>query len=495
NLNVAVQMFLYLVLFVFMRAANRQVFPGTGAESPPESDPESPLPSGTETLTESGSASDTSDISGTSGTSVISGTSDTSGTALNLAVAGAVLYAMNSYACVQAIQGKESSILALLMVLSFACVQWRRWLPLAWLSAIIVLTRPEGLFWLAVAFAWSWKKQAPLKVWIGPLALLGVYYGLTQLYFGSIIPHGAFGRLAMMQIHRHLFDWQFCYSVALMARDTTDWLLTPLLGFVFSLDNALKPIFGNPDAPIDPLALPRILQGLMLMGIIAIFARSRPWLRFYLIAMSAVLAFQAFSEAPKWPWYYAWFGIVPVIILPYIFERLCHYTVGKDRFMVVRILAIILIVNIAGTQLNDSALPFRFWDEPTKRFFAYRDMAEYLNQLKPPAARVATYEPGIFGYYYKAGRILDLSALVSDEPRRYYPPPRNESSTEGVWGGFPPQVVLDLLPDWLICLDSHTRNGLLKDDRFFSRYKLARFYPNTAWGAEGLVVYKKQQPR
>ena len=134
-----------------------------------------------------------------------------------------------------------------------------------------------------------------------------------------------------------------------------------------------------------------------------------------------------------------------------------------------------------------------------QRLSVYKQAADFLqsqNQAKgngKARMTLATWEPGVLGYYLPGSEIIDLGGLVTDETLQYYPVPLSERSRREVWGSIPAQAIVEMKPEQVIFFDSFADNGLLKNKQFLETYKLSQFWPLELWGGHGLFLFERQK--
>ena len=91
--------------------------------------------------------------------------------------------------------------------------------------------------------------------------------------------------------------------------------------------------------------------------------------------------------------------------------------------------------------------------------------------------------------YYTGAKILDTVGLNSPISSKYYPLDHRFYSINYA---IPPQLIIDLQPDYLVFLEIYGREGLLKDVRISDHYSLDKTFPTDIYGSQGLLVMKRK---
>ncbi len=98
---------------------------------------------------------------------------------------------------------------------------------------------------------------------------------------------------------------------------------------------------------------------------------------------------------------------------------------------------------------------------------------------------LAAGDVGVLGYFTNA-RILDTVGLNSPEALAYYP---LDQRYYVINYAIAPDLIIDQGPDAIIFLEVYGRNGLLKDERFLSQYRLLEKIPTDIYGSDGMLIY------
>jgi hypothetical protein len=57
----------------------------------------------------------------------------------------------------------------------------------------------------------------------------------------------------------------------------------------------------------------------------------------------------------------------------------------------------------------------------------------------------------------------------------------------------PPDLILDLRPDYIVILEIYGRAGLLKEPRFWDSYDLVEKIPTDIYGSDGMLILEKKR--
>jgi hypothetical protein len=117
----------------------------------------------------------------------------------------------------------------------------------------------------------------------------------------------------------------------------------------------------------------------------------------------------------------------------------------------------------------------------------YRQAAHKIQPYLAAGAVLAAGDVGVLGFDTSA-RILDTVGLNSPQSNRYYPLNPN---LYVINYAIAPDLIIDEKPDDLIFLEVYGRNGLLKDSRFLSSYRLLETIPTDMYGSRGMLLYER----
>ncbi|CAN5596620.1 hypothetical protein BH11CYA1_BH11CYA1_25310 [soil metagenome] len=432
-----------------------------------------------------------------------------------LAWFAAWLYAFGSSSMLAGIDNKESALVQLLLLISIELSSHHKWCPT--ISALLSLTRPEGIVWFAREFICDIIEQgkASFKIWLPAILTLVIWYGFTLSYYGSAIPHGALGRSTMFHSYTHLTAHSCPFILTTLGVDVFHHL------FLFPI--------GSGETQAQILTVENLLKGAAAFLLLLYFARKEEWLAGYAYNCVLLLLFFAIFDPWMFSWYYSWFSLIAVFLIPLLLQLAWSMAQSPNKILT-RAAGVGLLGMVAVVQVVDLNMTNWLADKSSKKsiseyvaaqvhntFFVvnpamqrlalYKQAADYLRLKKSSKETtkentrasnaqpltLATWEPGILGYYLPDSQIIDLGGLVTDETLTYYPVPLNERSRRDVWGSIPAKAVTELQPETVIFFDSFADNGLLRNSQFLKTYKLTQFWPLELWGGQGLFLFEKQK--
>jgi len=394
--------------------------------------------------------------------------------------AAGLVWAVLPFSVTFAIGGLETSVFVLLLTGAAAAHADGRRAWTAGLAALSVLARPDAGLLVAPLFADRlflairrtdrepprWREMAafalPLLAWFGP----------ATLYYGSPIPHSISAKAAAYDLP----------AAAAFIRLVQHYA-TPFM------DNLT---FGSAG----------IMAGLVLYPFLALLGSRRliknnprlwPWLAF------PWLWFATYAVAN--PLIFRWYLTPP---LPaYIFSitagaasiRHDLRSAGKSGFVP----ALVGVLLLAGPPL----LVLQDWvrapdhgpDRPAPQMayieleLKYIEAAELLNPLlaaTPGSTVLAAADIGALGYYSRVP-ILDTLGLISPAATGYYPTrPEYHVNAYAV----APDLILDMLPDYIVLLEVYGREGLFKDPAFEDSYALIHTVETDIYDSEGMLIFR-----
>ncbi len=409
-----------------------------------------------------------------------------------------VVFSFNPTNLSHAIVGKEAPLITFLLTL--ALFAWTRERPtmLAWSSAALALTRPEGLIWFVGTFILDLQKRGrnAIRCWIFPGLSLVVNYVVLISYYGvDNIFHGARGRAAM-----------FCFIAD--SSDKAAYHIFKVAGTdIFG--QACASLF-SPD--LDPVSW--ILQGCVAFLLLFELARKNEWLRLYAYNVLAILTFFCYLDPWMFSWYYGWFGLMAPLMIPLMVRVLIKPIASLKSYPSVAFMATLGVLCMFNSTIaalppsrliatfNEGAAPALWplykelrahlfaWNSGQDRLNMYKRAAMYISGRNQKNERIATWEPGVIGYVLPKDRILDLGGLISDEALKYYPVPVGERPRIKVWGAIPPDSVVALKPEWIIFFDCFAEGGLMRNEQFLKDYRMEKFWVGPIWGSRGLYLFK-----
>ena len=402
------------------------------------------------------------------------------------AAIGAALLALYPYNIQETMGGKEAMLVSTCMLVCLLGIHHKRPHLVAWFSAFIVLTRPEGGLWMLLTMVWSYKhyKIQALKSWAGPLAMLCAVAGWLIMQFGTVVPHSFVGKSNMFYKPPPMMD------MVLILRRLGDGCFVPEL--IMPLDPVVSYV----------LDFFRLYGGTLVL-LAALKFLNTGCLRFYSIAVLAYFILISVANPYLFPWYLAWFSLVPSLLLPVLYLKLkairLETSENKNAKKGNAIFATCLIFYLGAIQIIEQptrltaglpAVSF-FWSGAYKRLIIYRKAAEHAKRLDPEEKAVlAAPEIGVLGHYYR-GPILDLGGLVSNEVIKYAPP--SQAIREGTsLFSIIPETISDFKPRFLVTDGFFGKKGLYKSEFFEKEYRVAEFFPHQLW-SEGIYLYERKE--
>jgi hypothetical protein len=337
----------------------------------------------------------------------------------------------------------------------------------AWATALLFLTRPEGVLCLVAAGIWTImaQRRAFWRPWVGPALVVTSWYGFLLIAYGTVVPHAA---EAKKVAYHSIPSFQ-------SAADIVKHVGQSFLG-----------VSGAAGAACVTL---------IVAALVAMSFRPHRGLVCHGVGAGLVAGFFVITRAPVFSWYLSWFALMPALTIPAVGARL-ERMAPTPRFhrLVVGGLYLLAITVPAtgyawhpGEGSSSQSAPAFWWSPWAQRLLLYGEAGEHLNRKKQPVRLAATAEPGAFGYAFK-GRVLDLDGLVSHEMLRYFPVPWGERSPTSTFS-IPVRAIKELRPDYVLFFDTFGRNGILEDQFFREHYRVERFWPLELWGSRGLYLF------
>jgi hypothetical protein len=403
------------------------------------------------------------------------------------ALMSAAVFALLPYAFQESMSGKEAVLLMALMLACLLSIQKNKPHQIAFYSALILLTRPEGAVWCVLAFMWMLRDygKAAIKAWIGPALILGLVGILLFAAYGTVVPHSLLGKSLMFYKPFMLMD------LVLVLRRLADGTLIPELNY----------FIAKPWSDVYDFA--RLYAGVIVLLLMYKLLDTGA-LRFYGLTVFAFFLVFSILNPYLFPWYFGWFGLVPVFLVPIMVSKL--YGAIKQKYVPSRAaglqktMAILALIVLCSVQLLQQ--PFRavpglpaitfWWNGAFQRLLIYKKAALAIKEDDPSTiSDIASPEVGVIGHYYP-GPILDLGGLVCDNVLKYGPPPKELQVGTGLFSIIP-KIIEDMKPRYIITDASFAATGLIKEPWFFEKYKQFKFYPLQLW-SDGFYVYKLKEP-
>ncbi len=391
-------------------------------------------------------------------------------------LAAATIWAIAPWSVTFAIGGMETSFFVLLLVGTFYFHSKAKPVPAALLGSMSLITRPDALLFVGlivverVRRSLPWRRLNPnplpfsvreFVAFAAPLLLWGI---CGTVIYGSPIPHSMFAKTLAYHLP------QEAGLIRLLQHYATPFVGHLLFGtWWIGLGLVLFPIlFGLGGIRLcheKPEAWP-------------IFAY--PWIYFITFSVANPLIFRWYLTPPL-PAYFL--GIFLGV------DRISQDIKSNLPHIAFAILAVGLTLN--GWTLHPDHGPTR----PAPRM-AYIELEllyeqvgrDFVGWIKP-GETLAAGDIGALGYFSRA-HILDTIGLISPQSTSYYPLP-DSLLAEGQNYAIPPDLIVELEPDYLVVLEAYGRNGLLRDARFNQRYDLMRTIPTDIYGSRGMLVFKR----
>jgi len=396
------------------------------------------------------------------------------------AVVGSVLLALSSYQALSTTDGKETSLVVLLLLVLIFAVETNRLAWVAWAASLIFLTRPEGVVVATAAGIWGLYAHGrrSLKYWMLPGLLAGLWYALLWHHFGTIWPQGMVAKALVYP------------------RFSAQSIIGAVLAF-------LAGCFGcNEGSYYQHLTIQG--WGFMLL-IVPLLLRAlwrSPGTRLYLAALA--LLTMAFVVKKVWlafSWYFSWYALVPMLVIPILFQwalGLAREAGGFRVLLTAGLVGFVAFIPLGAYSRTHAAFlgstypypyPLFTWNiYERQRLLAYRDLALRVKAEAGATATVAPSEDGVVGYFYN-GPILTLDGLAYRGINNYYPLPAGLVVSDYA---ISPKMIAEQKPDYVILLEVYGRNSLLKDETFTRQYVLEETIPTVAYGSNGMLLYKRK---
>lgn len=392
-------------------------------------------------------------------------------------------WAVLPYSVTFAIGGLETSVYVLLLLGCAMAFVARRRVLTALLAGLALLTRPDALILLGPLaldrLVRSVRKADEEDRLSGSefAALLPVlaWYLFATLYFGSPVAHSVQAKLnayrlgpteALVRLIQH-------YATPFMEQNWLGAAVSIGLGLV------LYPFLYLVGARRAYRAEPRLLALLLY-----------PWLYFAVFAISNPLIFRWYLTPPL-PAYL-------LVILLGADELLSKLAGGKTAplphwraalpVLVVVLLPLILLMREWRLHPDHGA------DRPApamafiKLELLYRQAAETALPLVSNGQTLAAGDVGVLGYFTQT-RILDTVGLNSAEALPYYP---LDAGYYVINYAVAPDLIMDQKPDVVILLEVYGREGLFKDPRFQSGYRLVEKIATDMYGSDGMLIFARR---
>lgn len=402
-----------------------------------------------------------------------------------IAAAIGLLWAINPMSVAFSLGGMETSISILWLIAAHYCYLTHRD---RWMAACIgvgILTRIDALVWAGPLMLHHlityWQAHRPRKliarlpwdVWAIVAAILIPWYLFSWSYFGVILSQS----ISAKRVVYHLDDLQAL--IRLIQHLATPFMDDDLLGVPgIAVGIVLYPALAAVGTLFAVRRQPRLLPFLLY-----------PWIYTIVFSVMNPLIFR---------WYLA--PILPAYIVAIILGvwALVDASAGPRRTLIRNGIPLAAAAWFAILALNAWTLhPDHGPDRPAPQMawhqieLYYQRMGEMLRKDYGSTAEtvVAAGDIGALGYYSKA-TILDTVGLISPEVMDYYPYPDDLVASDANYA-VPPAVIYDFRPDYIVIMEVHIRNGLLKQERFADEYQLIALIPTDFYGT-GMHAYQRR---
>jgi arabinofuranosyltransferase len=390
--------------------------------------------------------------------------------------AAAIIWAIAPWSVTFAIGGMETSFFVLLLVGTFYFHSKARPVPAAFLGSMGLITRPDALLFVGLIAAERVRRSLPWKrinpnplplslresiAFTAPLLLWGI---CGTILYGSPIPHSMFAKTLAYHLPTD------AGLIRLLQHYATPFVGDYLFGtWWIGLGLVLFPIlFG-----LGATRLRRERPGSW--PIIAY-----PWIYLIAFAVANPLIFRWYLTPP-----------LPAYLLGIFLgvDRISQDIKSNLPRIGFALLAVGLTLN--GWTLHPDHGPTR----PAPRMayikleLLYEQVGREVADKIQPDETLSAGDIGALGYFSGA-HILDTIGLISPRSTSYYPLP-DSLFAEGQNYAIPPDLVVELEPDYLVILEAYGRNGLLRDARFKQAYDLMETIPTDIYGSRGMLVFKR----
>ncbi len=381
--------------------------------------------------------------------------------------------------------GMETFLFCALMVFSLWQITERRFVPAAILAGLSVLARIEGVFLCLVVFVvWLAASRTRVLSVLSGLFLPGlawIVFGFA--YYGTPVYHSITAK------SRPVYPLGFGDAVVRILRELDGRMLGNL---------APWPATGDP-VKWQFSAATAVL--LLLIGLAAwghVRGRGNRMQRWVLVLLGLFLLLYLVTNPLMFPWYYP-----PIVVLFYLavvtgvnglatVERPGSRVLGG---VVPALLVLFFGVTflrqpaarvLTGHGLTDIGVA---GDPVRTRIVAYRNAAEWLNQVLPEGVVIVGPEVGSLGYYYH-GPLVDACGLVSPEALSFLPVPMAERFSADC-GAISVELVRSLYPDVVVTMGTFAGISLYDDPWYRRSYVKVRMFdlPQPAWNTSTVDVF------
>lgn len=394
----------------------------------------------------------------------------------------ALAWAIAPWSVTFAIGGMETSLYVFLLVGAWAAYLHRRFTLTALVASLSFLARPDALALvlplLLDRLLWDQARRGE-KIKAGEVVafLLPLLFWFTFAWarFDALLPHSIAAKANAYHLEWHAALVRFLQHYA-----------TPFMGHT---------TFGNNYIKIGIVLFP----ALALIAMLRTFKADPSNWPFLLFPWGYAGAFALAN-----PLVFRWYLTPP---LPFYFllvlagaETLIDELTGKQGDRRIKwILAALAIICMPFFSLlsNWELHPDHGLRRPApemawyKLELLYTDVALILSpEIQQNGGLLAAGDVGALGYYTEA-QILDTVGLMSPQAVTYYPIP-DELYREHAYV-IPPDLILEMQPEYLVTLEIYIRTGLLNDTRFSRQYLLQQKIETDIYGSDGMLIFRKSK--
>lgn len=395
----------------------------------------------------------------------------------------ALLWAVSPMSVTFAVGGMETSVFICLLVLSADLYLGGRTRWAAFVSALLLLTRPDGALWVGPLILdnvlrgwrtrrWPWAEAGIFLLTLTPWIIF------ATLYFGSPLPHSIAAKAVAYRLSPEagLVRLIQHYGTPFFEHEMfgAGWIFP---GFIFYA--ALNAIAGLGVIRRETRAWPMVLY---------------PWLYLGVFSIANPLIFRWYL-APPLPFYFLLILVGLAKLISDLSQGLRIRGNGEQATRLAPILFLLPSFLFFIFSLNEWVLrPDHGPTSPAPDMAWHQLELLYEEVGRDLAARgvttqtvVAAGDVGALGFYSNA-RILDTVGLMSPEASAYYP---LEPELYVINYAVAPQLFLDYQPDYVVLLEVYGRKGLFINEEFLKAYTLIQKIETDIYGSDGLLVWQR----
>lgn len=419
-------------------------------------------------------------------------------------LAAALVWAIAPFSVTFAIGGLETSIFVLLLTGMSVAHLHRRHRLAAGLAALSLLTRPDAL------------------ILIGPLAL----DRLSQLILATLRRKSSTSlpaakpnvRAGMSEVLIFLLPILFwvVFATSYFGNPLPHSITAKSLAYRLPSEAAFVRLlqhYATPFLEHLTLGIPAIAVGLVLYPFLFLIGARKlirydrsfwpwlayPWLYFITFAIANPLIFRWYLTPPLPPYFFGILVGAEALLTQLLKTRKKAEPASVASPSPIRqvLISTIVIASPFLSSLGDWSLhPNHGLQRPAPDMawyqleLLYRQAADLLapeihNSEQTPL--LAAGDVGVLGYYSGAN-ILDTVGLNSPISSQYYP---LDAKYYVINYAIPPDLILDIKPDYLVILEVYGRAGLLKDERFIQEYGLVEKIPTDIYRSDGMLIFRR----